>query len=290
MKKYILILAIAVMMLEGCGDCDLVTATYPCRVREATITQFDPRLNVINDSTVVPVPTYSIHTFSFPNDNESSGLLTNDTRFDQDDPLKEVVVLAEEEYTFRGRDYRAQLVSRFPTNEAIVGDVMVVDVTSSAPRTALLRFYGYLSQFPMSIQSEDAALFCDTLEAYRVDNDGYDGVQDASSRFGQTLPQAELVELDQDDLRVIDEDGRDVTNTELTNIPPETRENLLSSSASNAYDIRVTPGEIYYYRARNGKEFSMLIADINQGSFDPFLKRVTLKFSEISEAGKKGCE
>jgi len=290
MKKYIiLLLIIAAVALDSCSDCDLVTATYPCRVREATITQFDPRLNVINDSTVSPVPTYSIHTFTFPNDNESSGLLTNDTRFDQEDALKQVVVLAEDEYNYRDRDYKVQLVSRFPTNSSIIGDVMVVDVTTAAPRTALIRFYGSLSQFPMSMQSEDASIFCDTLEAFRLENDGYDPVQNAASQYGKTLPQAELRELTEQDLRVLDDKGVDVTSTELDNVPIDIKEKLLANKAARAYDVRVIPGEIYYYKARNGKEFSVLIADINEGSFDPYLKRVTLKFSEISEGGKKGC-
>ena len=92
-----------------------------------------------------------------------------------------------------------------------------------------------------------------------------------------------------DDILLIDSDNRDVTDQYKSQIPETVKRKLLENENANAIDITVRPGEVYYYKARNGKEFAVVIADIRQGTFEPYLKRVTIKFSEIRGQKKTEC-
>jgi hypothetical protein len=296
MLKYFSVIALSVLtvIIQSCSDCNLVTANYPCTPREATVTQFDPRVSVVingNDTTIVPVPTYSIQTFLFPSDNSSSGSLTNDNRFSQTDTTKQKVVIAEKQFTYAGRQLIAQLVSIHPTNSSLVGDMMVIDVDMTAsPPAALLRFYGLLAIFPFTLQSEDASLFCADIENYRGSDNDFNNIKGRSTEFGKGLPNAVNSSFTSSDIRVLDMNNNDVTFIYSGNIPKDVKDSLLSASTSQAVDILVQPGQMYYYRARNGKDFAVLIADIREGTFSPNLKRVTIKFSEIRGSDKTDCK
>ena len=289
----IIILSALAVIIQSCSECDLVTANYPCNPREATITQFDPRVSAVvngNDTTIVPVPTYSIQTFLFPSDNSSSGTLANDNRFSQTDTTKEKVVIAQKQFTSSGQQLIAQLVSIHPTNSSLVGDMMVIDVDiTAAPPTALLRFYGSLTEFPFTLQSEDASLFCSRIENYRSTDNEFNNIKGKVTDFGKGLTNAVNSSFTTSDIRVMDLSNHDVTYLYSGSIPQSVRDSLLSASASQAVDILVQPGQMYFYHARNGKDFAVLIADINQGTFPPNLKRVTIKFSEIRGSNKTDC-
>ncbi len=283
MKRYIIpIVFLFSFFLYSCGDCDLVTADYPCRVREATITKFDPRLIQANDSTVYPVPTYSIHTFQFPSTNSSSGVLTNDTRFDQENYLDQYIVIDETSAMAGVREVRLQLVDYYPVNEDITGDVMLIDIDTVGETGAYLRFYGSLARFPEDFYSEDAYKFCDEyLKNYREEDEDYAEISSQASRYGGGLENADAMSYNEDNLVVLDDDGEDITKTHLSLIDQSVKDGLLNSSKANAADLHVFPGEVYYYKARNGKEFAIVIVDINRGAFEPNIKRLTLKFSEL---------
>ncbi|MBM2813426.1 MAG: hypothetical protein HW421_188 [Ignavibacteria bacterium] len=279
------ILFLCMLILFSCGDCNLITADYPCQIREATITLFDPRVNIINDSVIVPVPTYSNHTFQFPNDNASSGLLTNDNRFDVKDVKKQFIVLDNIEYTPSGSNetHTVQLVSINPSNTNMIGDLMVVDVNmNSTPNSALLRFYGYLARFPNDFFSEDAYKFCQQyLEGYRKSDINYGKIRQQSTSNGSGLPNSVQKLYNINNIRVLDSKGNDVSDIYKSSIPSNILSGIYSSNKSTAIDIQVKAGQVYYYKARNGKEFAVVIVDIRQGTFEPFMKRVTIKFSEL---------
>lgn len=284
--KYIYYMAAIayIATIYGCGDCILESTAFPCRIREATVTRFDPRLILQPDSSLVPVPTYSIHTFTFPNDNTSSGLLSNDTRYDQNSYTDQFIVIDEGTFEVAGFVYTAKLVSFQPPNSLTVGDMMVIGLSlDSVPSVAYLRFRGSLARFPNDFYSEDAFKFCDEyLKDYRdqVDED-YSRIAGRASLYGGSLPNAARTDYTEDNIIVTDEFGYDVSALRKQDIPTDLRNRLLNNQSAFSVDLKVMPGEVYYYKAINGKEFAVIIADIREGTFEPFLKRVTLKFSEL---------
>ncbi len=290
-KKYILtLILLTVLMVYSCGECGLVEAEYPCRVREATVTRFDPRLETDNDTTYFPVPTYSIHTFTFPSDNASSGVLSNDNRFDENKFLDQYITIAQREVTLNRGEFLVKLVSFQPPNNDIVGDLMVIAVDSTAsPMTARLRFFGSLSRFPDDFLSENANRFCNEyLPNYREQDEDYKEISSRASRYGRNLTNAVSESFDTTNIVVVNSAGRDVTGARYDDVPQNVIDDLLASQ-TEAIDVVVTPGEVYYYKARNGKEFAVVIVDIHAGRFPPHLKRVTIKFSELRGAKKEEC-
>ncbi len=286
MKTLLIKISIILIIAAGtysCGDCGLQTADYPCNVREATITKFDPRLVLEGDSLLTPVPTYSIHTFMFPGDNSSSGVLLNDTRFEQGDYTAQFITIAEDKVVLADETLYVRLVSYHPTNDQMKGDLIVIDMDSVAvPPTATLRFSGDLAKFPDDFRSEDAYKFCqEYLPQYRENDDDYSGIASQASEYGGALPNAVDAQFTRDNILIVNSLGDDVTQQYIDQIDPLIIDDLLATQEADAVNVLVRPGEVYYYKAANGKEFAVVIADIRQGTFEPFLKRVTIKFSEL---------
>jgi hypothetical protein len=50
---------------------------------------------------------------------------------------------------------------------------------------------------------------------------------------------------------------------------------------NHAVNITVKLGEVYLYRAINGKYFIFAITDIREGTLSPYKRRLTIMFSEI---------
>jgi hypothetical protein len=244
------------------------------RVREATITQFDPRWDQQQNT---PVPTYSIHTFLFPSTPNSSGSLPNDDRI----AFGRLLVLAQQSFTANGQTYTAQATTVRPPNWAMEGDWMVVEVDpTSNPPEAWIRVAGWLAPLPDPLLSASAEDFVNYLRARLAQ---LNAAAQAASRFGAALPNSRT--LADVLLRVVDAQGNDVTGTVA--VPPEVQQ-LLSSALQPAVDIRVRIGDVYYYRAKNGSEFAVLIEDIRPGTLAPNLNRVTIKFAQVLTA--KGCQ
>ncbi|MFW5662761.1 MAG: hypothetical protein ACOCZW_03465, partial [Bacteroidota bacterium] len=242
------------------------------------------------DSVIVPVPTYSIHTFTFPADNFSSGTLTNDTRFDQS-KFGQYIFLAEESYEENGVALTARLADIYPPNSLMVGDIMVIttDALNTPPR-ANLRFKGSLAEFPDKFFSEDAYKFCNEyLEGYRQQDEDFSDIADDARQFGSGLPTAVPYQYTNDDIIIVNQNNEDVTDQYISTIPRAVVNELKSKASSEAVDIIVEPGDVFYYKAVNGKEFALVIADIREGSFEPHLKRVTIKFSELKGSKVEAC-
>jgi hypothetical protein len=276
--KISLLLAI-IVLIQACADCPVTQSPQnECNVRDATITLFNPRLIKLNDTTLVPVPEYSIQTFQFPGDNSSSGSLPNDERFEK---AQQIVVARQ---SFKGpnnEDLFAVIYDVYPLNSEIAGDIMVdsvtIDESSATGSTAWLRFYGTLGRFPKDFNSEDANAFCETYLKSFTSSD-LDNIRKNSSQYGKSLPNSRMQTYSAVDIVVLDSKDKPVTGV---TVPADVQVKLLSSVSSTAVDIIVRPGEVYLYKARNGSEFAVVIADIRRGTFPPYIKRVSIKFSKI---------
>ena len=256
---------------EECVICD--DPNIPCAVREATITKFDPRLELINDSTLVPVSEYSIHTFQFPSDNSSTGSFPNDNRYNNTDNI----IIARETFQSGGSSYYAVLYDMYPLNKSILGDIMIIDI-DSANGTADLRFRGKLSMFPDIFPSENAEEFCTNfIQSYEDDPEALSNVKEAVSDYGQALPNASSV-VSSGNMQVVNSQDQPVDGV---TIPADVQAKLQAQAQTGSVNIRVQPGDVYYYKAANGQGFVIVIADIRQGTFEPRKKRVTIMFSAI---------
>ena len=284
MKRIIYILLIAGIMLFAfnfCNECPIDEApTTVCEVRDATITKFNPSLQEPTppDTVWVPVPEYSIHTFLFPADKSNSGLMTNDSRFEE----QEQIIMADEKFPNPdgSGELKAVIYDIYPFNTLMVGDLMVIRVTLDPDpllSEAVLRFYGDLARMPQDFTSENADLFCEDYIS-NLDEGDINSFRDNSSQYGAALPNASVHSYDEDDILVIDNDGNVLPGVSA---PASVVNDLLSVARNNAIDVIVSPGEVYFYKARNGKEFAVVIADISEGTFEPFKKRVTIMFTAL---------
>ncbi len=275
MQRCSLMLSLALLSLGwGCSCPELQPdPAADIRVREATITQFDARWNTAQNT---PAPTYSIHTFLFPSTPYSSGSLPNDDRV----AFGRLLTLGQRDFVANGVDYVAQAITARPPNWAMQGDWMVVEVDPQAnPPQAWIRVAGSLALLPDRLLSASAEDFVQYLRA-RLGQ--FNAAARSASLYGQALPawrQSSDVSV-----RVLDTQGNDVTGT--VPVPPEVLQ-ALSSLLSPAIDIRVEIGQVYYYRAKNGSEFAVLIEDIRPGTLAPNLNRVTIKFAQILTT--EGC-
>lgn len=267
-------------VLSSCGCPEFNTEPNPDpSVREATITEFNPNFTtptgVGGDTISVPVPQYSVHTFQFPNNIASSGSLPNDNRLSGGRKL----VLGEQDTIIDNERYTVQLVSNIPTNESLIGDILVSQVTNvtGAPgdRRARLRIYGSMGQYSDDLNSASAGDFATYLRRTDVKGETEDfGTGQGVRRYGTT----NAVKLDMSDIRVVRaSDSINTVDPRLQGIA----DRLLNMNIASIYEIEVKIGEVYYYRARNGIEFGVLIEDIRQGSIAPNLNRVTIKFAEL---------
>ncbi|MES2767454.1 MAG: hypothetical protein V4642_16380 [Bacteroidota bacterium] len=261
------------VLISSCGCPEFNTEPNPDpRVREATITEFNPNFETIAPDTVAtPVPQYSVHTFQFPNDVSSSGSLPNDNRVTGG----KTVVLAQRDTIIEGNRYSVQLVSNVPTNSSLIGDMLisqVLNVTGTpAARSAKIRFFGGSRKYTSSLNSASAGEFANYLR--RAD------VKAETDAFGGGgLSKGTETKLTTNDIQILNADGT------VTNFEPkfqQTADELLALPVATVFELEVRIGEVYYYRARNGVEFGVLIEDIRQGSITPNLNRVTIKFAEL---------
>jgi hypothetical protein len=283
MKKIIHIMIIASILIafNSCNDCPLENSpTTVCEVREATITLFNPSLDdpTPPDTVRLPVPEYSIHTFLFPMDKSNSGTLTNDSRFEDNEQL----IVAQQAFPnpLGTGDLLAVIYDIFPFNSLMVGDLMVVRVRLNADptlREADLRFNGYLQRMPDDFMSENADEFCEDY-IKELTQDDIEGFRTSASQWGAVLPNAVFHDYEPSDITVIDNSGNTVPGVTP---PVETINELLAKVQDNAVDITVKLGQVYYYRARNNKEFAVVIADIKEGTFEPNKRRVTIMFTAL---------
>lgn len=267
----IVLVATMTLLVASCG-CPLLEPANLTdrRVREATITQFNPGWNRVTNQ---PVPAFSIHNFLFPNTIESSGTLPNDLRVTDG---KDAFVGST---TFIGTtppdtlNYTAEFYTSTPSNGQLIGDVLVVSVdTTVIPHKARLRFFGALARFGDKLFSGGASDFTDFLEAHQPD---FDNLAASATAGGSGLAGGGSSVIDS--VRVLDPSGKNVSATVA--VPAADRAAFDNNNA--ATDVLVCVGEVYYYKARNGVEFGLLIEDVFRSSLPPNQRRVTIKFAEL---------
>jgi hypothetical protein len=276
------IFAFSMVLLISCSDCPITQSKVDvCEVREGTITQFNPGLTIQyiqngtkTDTVLVPVPEYSIHTFEFPADRTSSGNLPNDMRFEKNDKIS----IIDETFSFLGVTYKAVVFDKFPANNIMQGDILVDSIFYNPPNSyAYIRVAGYITSMPTPFMSEDADQFCRNYMPLYKESD-YNSFRSRISLYGKTLANASSPVYSASDVKVVDNN-----NNVISGVNPDNTiiNSLLGRLSSNAVHILVKPGEVYFYRARNGKEFAVVIADIKQGTFVPNKKSFKIFFTMV---------
>lgn len=280
MKILNITLFISLLLLFGsCCDCPLEpnqNPIYDCLVREASITVFEPGLVVDNTTdppTITPVPEYSIHTFQFPNDDNSSGLLTNDDRFAD----QENIVIASVPYS-NGEPYSVAILDDLPLNISIRGDILVVS-TDPVGSTAQLRFAGRLARLPQTFNSENADQFCSYIDN---NTNVISDAADNASLYGAADPLASINDFSAASIEIINANGEVVTGEAGVPAPLlEDINQLRNITGGSGIDIQVEPGDAFYYEARNGKSFVVIVVDVFEGILSPFKRRVTIMFNPL---------
>lgn len=284
MKKYIIFLLAAFSIaFISCDDCPLEKNDDPsldCQVREATITKFNPSLEERTaqaadgtDSTYYsPVPEYSIHALEFPMSQASSGSLPNDERFED----KEEIIVASVPFADKS-PYFAAILDTYPLNNILIGDIIVKNVDDDLT-SAKIRVAGKINSINDLFLSENADDFCDFIDG--VSSDELDDLRDGASKYGKDLPSSSQGTYDANDVVVVDENLNIVTDNPPA-IAQEDINSVLNIARDAAYDINVSPGDVFYYEATNGRDLIFVVVDISEGRFEPNKKRVTIMFNLI---------
>lgn len=270
-KSILIVLTItAILFLNSCNECPICEQQNQCKVREATITVFNPAMEQINDSTWVPLPEYSIHSFLFPEDDNSTGTLPNETGYQ----LKNKIRISELNYNDGLQDLSAILLSNYPSNDRMVGDLLLIDADSIS-QTVTIRVSGEIYKLPNNFMLDDANLFC---KEYIWNNQAEisEGYQ-LLSLYGRDFIYAENEPFSIYDIKVFDMNGYETT----ANPPPTVANNLLSLVSGKTINLTVRKGKVFLYRARNGRIFVFAITNITHSTTPPYKKRMTILFTAL---------
>ncbi len=284
-------------LLTAC-NCDppTQTRTYAqvsaCNVREATITEFHPDL--LRDTILVnqeidridqqPDTLYSIHVFEFPASQQQTGNLPNDSRFVNTDEI----AVAKEAFSVGGLNFFAAVMDRLPANEDLSGDLLVssVNLNNVGGNTATLRFFGDLQRHSdnvnfLPVDNEVALDFCNYVRD--IPSARLDDLSANAERFGLTDAGSTISSYSAASMAVLDEEcSRLAPSVTVPTIPAALQTEVLRlANEKSAVDIEVRIGDVFFYRARNGREFIMAIVDIRAGTLPPDKERVTIMFNEI---------
>lgn len=263
------------VMVSGCGCPELMTGpVQDPRVYNATLTEFNagwnPPTNPADpNDRGTPVPLFSISTFEFPANVSSSGSLPNDNRFSNGSG---VVLANAGPWTVDSNTYRAALVLRAPSNDLLVGDIMVVSVDLSS-MTAVLRFYGSLTAMPGPLSSASATDLVDYIRTNAHTEAQLTDLRARSKLYGGGAPTM----LGADTV-VVDQLGRVVSGVA---IPASVRAQLATSTVTTVRDVTVHIGDVFYYVARNGFEFAVHIEDIARVGLPPNPQIVRISFAAL---------
>ncbi len=273
MKKipiFILFASATLLFLNSCNDCPICDQVNQCKVREATITVFNPGMEKINDSTWVPVPKYSIHSFLFPEDDNSTGTLPNETPYQLDDKIQ----IADLTYNDGTQDLKAVLLSNYPSNERMVGDILLIDADTITEKV-VIRVSGEIYKLPNNYMLDDAKKFCtDYIPNNQSEiSEGYTYLSQYGKGFNFTSEETFSIYS----VKVYDMSGSATVITP----PPTTANNLISLASGKAIDLTVRKGKVFLYRARNGRMFIFAITNITQSTTTPYKKRVTILFTAL---------
>lgn len=279
---YIVLTVVLGFLFQSC-ECPLQesSAYSPCNVREVTITKFNPN-GTLRDTTLpdgsrqtifIPDSTYSIHTFLFPFDANSSGLLPNDDRFKNTSSI----VLFQRPFS-DGTPYFVAIFDNYPTNSGLNGDLLLYDVADDFSN-AYIRVTGKITQLTERFTSENSQQFCEFVNNITQDTARINLLKNNLSEFGLGLPIASVIQFNAGNVVVLDANGR-INNT--VSPPPSDVQELLNLTQNQAINLRVTIGDVFLYKAKNGRFFIFAVTDLRQGSLVPYKKRITIMFSAIN--------
>lgn len=279
---YILVSLVVGFIFQSC-ECPLQESSVysPCSVREVTITKFNPN-GTLQDTTLpdgtrqtvfIPDSTYSIHTFLFPFDANSSGLLPNDERFKN----ASSIILFQKPFS-NGSPYFVAVLDNYPTNERLNGDLLLFDVANDFSN-AYIRVTGEIASLPEKFNSENSQQFCEFVNNLTRDTARINGIKNNLARFGLGLPIASVIQFNTGNVVVLDANGKIIDTVQP---PPGDVQDLLNLTQNQAINLNVRIGDVFLYKARNGRFFIFAVTDLRQGSLVPYKKRLTIMFSAIN--------
>lgn len=277
--------------------------------------------NVIESINYNPVDSFSIHTFKFPDDMSTSGSLPNDPRFQSDQgiaylPVAKVAV----NKVGPSIPFFVAFLSNTPTNDDMVGDILVEDIdlqSNPADPLASLKFAGSLYRISQrAMPSESSREFCEYLEDNNLSDEGrvMNEYRPNLSEYGEAYGITNNFNYNEDDLVILNQNNQVVAawngatwdfRSEIINgtqyyfLNENTRDNLINDF--NAIDrekaveelqamladksdvtVEVGLGDIFFYRAVNGRDFIMTIINISQKQLgNAYKKRISIMFNEI---------
>lgn len=292
---YKLILLITALIGFNSCSCPVEESdpVFLCETRLATIDRFNPnftvRIDPVSGEAVTDLDsTYSISMFLFPNDASSSGSLPNDARFQNSSQL----VIAKEPFLIDGVKYYAAIMDGFPSNDLLAGDILVdsVDLSAATGPGAYFRIYGNLLMIDRNYNSEDAQAFCDYVTAHT------DTIQSASNlirekngqndyKYGKNQPGAVESTYNSSSIMILDEQLKVIGSYGAVGVPNPTPDVIskLNANAIKYVRLRVEPGNVYTYLAKNGKRFVFFVSEIRAASIFPYRQRVTIMFYPLDK-------
>ena len=245
-------------------------------VREATLPEFNSTIVGSN-----PDPSFNIAMFKFPASVQSSGELPNDGRFANG-------TYTSIEANYPKRDLTSYYVFSSPPNSIMAGDFMVVDVDPTA-RVATMRVSGRLAKLPNNpALTDNAATFADEIRKYVASMTPTAGLTVCQMFEAQTVLYGTTTAVPGqsfDKMFVKTNSGADTNVVYPTNWPVDAATGMLlppikESSDIGFYNITVNPGDWFYYKAKNGMAFFVVVTNIQSGILVPYINRVTFKFAE----------
>lgn len=281
---FCLVVTLANFLIVSC-ECPLeeVSPTPICNVREVTITKFNPSGSLQSiqnpDGTTslvfTPDSTYSIHTFQFPFDRNSSGFLPNDERFTKSSSI--ILV----KYPFSdNRPYSLVIFDNYPLNNDLNGDIMVFDVRDDLS-SAELRVAGSIVLLNEKFNSENSQEFCEFVNNLLGDRNRINQYKNGLTPLGAGLPIANVITYNPSNITILDKDNNPVAPGTVVPLQEDV-EQILRQIENKVVNITVRVGDVFIYKAKNGKYFIFAVTDIRQGTLAPFKRRVTIMFSEIN--------
>ncbi|MCX7908743.1 MAG: ribosome-inactivating family protein [Ignavibacteria bacterium] len=273
---------VLIIFIQSC-ECPLQEANVysNCQVREATITKFNPNGSLqqiqnpdgTSSLVFVPDPLYSIHTFLFPFDQSMSGTLVNDERFSKSSTITIVKIPFSDL-----RPYFLAILDNFPQNNDINGDILLYNVANDFSY-AEIRVFGEITRVNRNFNSENSTEFCKLVNDLTRDTAEIRNLKRSLSKFGQNLPNSIILNYNQANLVVLD-----TGNNVVTGITPLQKDidYVLNLTSNKSVNLVVRVGDVYLYRAKNGKYFIFAVTDIRQGTLSPNKRRLTIMFSEIN--------
>lgn len=290
-KVYTVLIIFSFLYLASCNECPL--QEFPpvevCETGIVTLERFNPNFSIIpgpnpGEQRVVLDSDYCISVFEFSSNRFSTGNLPNDNRFKD----RMQIPIASIPFVVNSINYYANIMDTYPSNLDLAGDILVRDINVGAnPPFALLRIYGSISYYTQNFLTENAQQFCDYIKndstrLRRVFSDFTEG-----NRFGRNQSQAVIGNYDNYPIIITDENRNIIGTVGSPNVPvpPNSVINELRAIAGNlsSVDLRVQPGEMYAYIARNGRRFMILITEIRQTNITPFRKRITLMLNPLDK-------